>query len=315
MFLGLLFAISACFLWGLIFVVPYYLADYSLVEVVLGRYFTYGVLSALLFFSSGFSRIKRYNGRAWAAAFAFGLVSNLFYYLGLVAGLRFLSPTLTVLLVGLAPLGIAFYGNWHSKDLAFRSLVIPALSISLGLILVHATEVDWSFQGRSSGQIVLGFFGVMTALMAWVWYAVQNARFLKKNQNILPSEWATVMGVATLFWTLLIGGILAVGLKEEVNLSKFFVLSSATLRYFVGASILGVLCSWVGCYLWSRASVYLPLFLMGPLLVFEVLFGLLFVYLYKGVLPSGIETLGVATMIGGILMSLNAFRKRQVAEK
>ena len=312
MFIGLLFAVSACFVWGLIFVIPQYLSDFSAVEVVLGRYLSYGVLSALLFFRTGLTRIRRYTARAWVIAFTFALVSNLVYYLGLVMGLRFASPTLAVLIVGMAPIVIALYGNWQAREIAYRDLVIPCLWIGFGLVLINVTEVDWSFKAASLSEYLLGLIGILAALVSWSWYAVNNARFLKRHPNIPASEWSTVIGVATLFWALLIGSIFAIGMKDELNVSKFLNLSPETLRFFTGAAVLGVVCSWLGCFLWSRASVYLPISLMGPLLIFETLFGLLFVFLFARQLPSWIELAGVSSMVGGIILSVYSFRKRRV---
>jgi len=314
MFKGLLFAIGACCAWGFIFVIPQYLGHYSAVEVVLGRYLPYGILSFFLFFRIGIKRIRHYTSRVWIIAFVFTFLSNIVYYLGLVAGLRFASPTLAVLIVGIAPIVIAFYANWRAREIATRDLAIPCIWIGLGLILVNATEIDWSFKTKSFGQYLIGLTGALVALLAWSWYAVHNARFLKRNSHIPASEWSTVMGIATLFWVFLIGGIFAIGMKSELNISKFLTLSSETFRYFMGTAILGVVCSWLGCFLWSQASIYLPVSLMGPLLIFETLFGLLFVFLFQKQFPSWIELSGVSFMIGGILMSVNAFRKKRLYE-
>lgn len=310
MFIGLLFAVGACFVWGLIFIIPGYLSDYSATEVVLGRYLSYGILSALLFFRTGFGRIRRYTPKAWILAFVFALFSNLVYYLGIVAGLRFASPTLTVLIIGMAPILIALYGNWQTREIAYRDLAIPCLWIIFGLVLVNAIEVDWSFKATSLSQYLLGLAGILTALTAWSWFAVNNARFLKRHPHIPASEWSTVIGVATLFWALLIGGLFALCMPEEVYPPKFFNLSPQTLRYFGAVSVLGVVCSWLGCFLWSRASLFLPISLMGPLLIFETIFGLFFVYLFERQLPSWIELAGVSSMMGGILMSVYTFRKK-----
>jgi drug/metabolite transporter (DMT)-like permease len=315
MFVGLLFALGACCVWGLIFVVPQYLEDYSAVEIVLGRYFSYGLLSALVFFRTGFARVRRYPLKVWGTVGVFALVSNLIYYLGLVAGLRFASPTLAVLIIGMAPIVIALYGNWQAREVAFRDLIQPCIWIGFGLILVNATEVDWSFKAKSLGHYLFGLSGIVVALLGWSACAVHNARFLKRNPTIGASEWSTIMGVATLFWVLLIGGICAIGTKDEVNIAKFLVLSSDTIRYFTGAALLGIACSWLGCFLWSQASLYLPIFLLGPLLVFETFFGLLFVFLFQKQLPSWIELAGVCAMLGGIIMSVNAFRKKQLPER
>jgi drug/metabolite transporter (DMT)-like permease len=309
MFLGLLYAIGACFVWGLVFVVPQYLSDFSAVEVVLGRYFTYGILSLFLIFFAGKGQFKRYTVRAWGMAFLFALLSNLVYYLGLVAGLRFASPTLTVMIVGMAPLLIAFYGNWHARELPFRDLALPCLWIGLGLILVNAAAIDWSFQATTIGQYIIGLVGIFVALTAWSWYAVHNARFLKRHTHIPAGEWSTVLGMATLVWTLIFGFFFSFGNEEIIHLKKILTLSPEMLRYWGGVTILGVICSWIGCFLWSRATLFLPVALMGPLLLFEILFGMIFIFAFQSTLPSWLELGGATLMIVGILMSIFAFRK------
>ncbi len=312
MFLGLLFAISACLIWGLVFVIPIYLPDFSAIEVVLGRYFVYGIFSLVL--ASRITRLRKYTGRTWMVAFLFALVSNLVYYLGLVAGLRFATPTLTVLIVGMAPIVIAFYGNWKEREIAFRSLVLPCLLIGVGLVLINVIGIDWSFQESSFGKYLLGMLGVGVALLSWSWYAVHNARFLKRHPHIPANEWSTILGVATLVWTLLFALIFCTTSSRfyEIDLAKLFTLSSASLRYWGGVGILGALCSWVGCFLWSRASLYLPVSLMGPLLMFETLFGLLFVFLCERNTLSLLENSGIVAIVAGVLMSVLAFRRQRL---
>jgi drug/metabolite transporter (DMT)-like permease len=312
MFLGLLFAIGACFIWGFIFIVPSYLSDFSSVEVVLGRYGTYGILSLILFFRSGTKQIKRYTFKTWGFAFIFALFSNLVYYLGLVAGLRFASPTLTVLIVGMAPILIALYGNWQTREIAYRDLVIPCLWIAFGLILVNITEIDWSFKATTPLQYLWGIIGILIALFSWSGCAVYNARFLKRHLHLSISDWTNVIGVATFFWSLVVGILFALFAHEEMNFTRLLTISPLTLRYLGGALILGVLCSWLGCYLWNQASLHLPVSLMGSLLMFETLFGLLFVFFFHNRIPTWIEIAGITSMIAGIFMCIQAFRKKQI---
>jgi drug/metabolite transporter (DMT)-like permease len=283
------------------------------VEIVLGRYLSYGILSAMLFFKKGTKSLSRFTPKAWGLAFLFALISNIIYYLGIVAGLRFASSTLTILVVGMAPITISLYANFRTKEIAYRDLSLPCLWIGFGLVLVNITEVDWSFKAASLMQYFLGLAGIGAALVTWSLFAVHNARFLKRHPHIQAGEWTTIIGVATLCWTILIGCLFAISMPLEVNFSKFFTLSEKTLRYLGGVLLLGFLCSWVGCYLWSRASLYLPTSLMGALLIFETLFGLCFVFTFEKILPSWIELAGVASMVGGILMSIKSFRRKPTA--
>jgi len=313
MWLGLFYAISACFVWGMIFVIPEFLPDFTGVEIVLGRYLIYGILSCALFFRKGFSRVHLIPKKAWGMAFAFALLSNILYYLGIVAGVRFVSAPLTVLVIGMAPILIALYGNWHAREIPFVKLIFPCLGMAIGLVLINIAEVDWTFTAYSIQLYVLGVLGVFVGLFGWSWYAVHNARFLKRNPHIPSMEWSSIIGVCTLIWALAMGFLFAFVLHKDVEISKFIHWSSGTFRFLVGVLILGVICSWLGCYLWNRASVYLPVSLMGPFLIFESLFGLLFVYSVDSRFPSLLEVIGVVSMLAGILLSVHIFRRQKYA--
>lgn len=310
MWVGLLFAISACFVWGAIFVIPEFLSDFTGVELVLGRYLMYGTISSALFFRKGFEKARQVPKKAWVMAFIFALISNILYYFGIISGIRFASAPLTVLVIGMAPVVIAIYGNWRVREISFKSMILPGLWMIAGLVLVNVAEVDWSFKEYSLSQYLIGIVGVMVALLAWSWYVVHNARFLKRNPSILSTDWTTAIGVCTFFWVIMMGIAFSLILPKEVDLAKFGHWSNDLLRFLIGITILGAICSWLGCYLWNRASVYLPVSLMGPFLIFESLFGLLYVYFINFRMPSLLEIIGVISMLGGILLSVWLFRRQ-----
>lgn len=314
MIVGFLFALAACFVWGLIFVIPSLLADYTPLEVVVGRYGVYGLLSVCLAIRKGWGITRQYPLKAWVAAFIFAFISGVFYYIGIVIGIRYATAPVTVLVVGMAPIVIAFYGNWQTREVSFKSLILPCVGIGIGMILVNAMEIDWTFSTYSVKQYLLGLTGILAALASWSWYAVQNARFLKRHPEIHPSQWATVIGLATFFWSLVLVAIFSRGPSKEIDIMKLLTWSETSFRYLLGALTLGVICSWMGCFLWNRASTHLPVSLMGPFLIFETIFGLIFVFLYEFRIPTFLEILGVVSMLGGILLSIYLFRKEQVKE-
>lgn len=306
---GLIYALSACVIWGLIFVIPHSLTDFSALELTLGRYFSYGVFSAVLLLRRGAWHIRRFPLKAWSVALIFALFANVLYYAGVVVGLRYVSAPITVLIMGMCPILAAFYGNWHAKEVAFRKLVFPSICIVGGLVLVNFSEIDWSFQIRSFKEYIIGLLCAIGSVSSWGWYAVQNARFLKMHSHLPRSDWSTVIGVASLFWVLLFGAIIQLSPWPSLDLSKFAHLSPEIIHFFVGILILGMVCSWLGCYLWNQASSYLPLSLMGSLIIFETLFSLIFVFLVERRLPSPQEFLGIASMLIGILIAIRAISR------
>ena len=309
MFRGFIYALGACVVWGLIFVIPHFLTDFSAVELTLGRYLSYGLLSAVLLFRRGTWHARRFPLKAWGWAMMFALVANMFYYLAVVVGLRYVSAPITVLLLGMCPILVAFYGNWHSREISFKKLIFPSAWIVLGLGLVNFTEIDWTFQVQSFKEYFIGLLCVVSAIGGWSWYAVQNARFLKKHSNLPRGEWSTVIGVATLFWVIVFGAIMVIGPWHELDLPKFAHFTPENMHFLIGTLILGVICSWLGCYLWNEASSFLPLSLMGSLIIFETLFSLTFVFLMQRHLPSVYEYSGIAFMLTGILIAIRAISR------
>ncbi|NGX53316.1 MAG: Inner membrane protein YtfF [Chlamydiae bacterium] len=311
--MGLLYALGACFVWGLIFVIPHFLGDFSPIELTLGRYLCYGILSAVLFFRRGTFHLRRYSFKIWGTVLLFALISNMLYYVAVVFGLRYATAPVTVLLLGMCPILVAFYGNWHAREIAFRTLIIPAVCIGIGLILVNVSEIDWKFGGLyTARQYIWGLLAVISAVLGWSLYAVQNARFLKKNSDVARTDWATLIGMGTLFWVIIFGVVLLLWApQEQLNLSRFTHLSGGTLRFLGGVIILGVVSSWLGCYFWNQASTFLPMSLMGTLIIFETIFSLSLVFLVQLQMPTIWEFVGIAAMLAGIFTFMKSIPKPQ----
>lgn len=293
--LGLLFAMIACFLWGLIFVIPQFLSEFTAMEVIFGRYVTYGGISALLLLSRGWRGIAQFPPKAWMMAFTYALLANVLYYLGLIVALRFATPPVTVLILGMTPIVAALYANWHSRELTFKQLLFPSLSMAGGIILINVATVDWSFKEASLQEYLLGLACVLAALLCWSWYAVSNARFLKMHASIPRGQWATLIGIGSLVWVCALAAVLYFLMPQTLSLKHM-----ASTRFIGGALVLGIVCSWMACSFWNRASSYLPMALMGALIIFETIFGIIFVFIYETRMPSLMEVVGMTMMMAGI---------------
>ncbi|KAA5997585.1 DMT family transporter [Pantoea sp. M_5] len=67
---------------------------------------------------------------------------------------------------------------------------------------------------------------------------------------------------------------------------------------------IGLLCSWLGSLCWNAASQRLPTVLMGPLIVFEILFGLLWTFLWHQRWPPLLTVIGIACLMAGVLWAM-----------
>ena len=154
-------------------------------------------------------------------------------------------------------------------------MIIPSLLILIGLVVVNIPHFKTT---SSPSSYSLGLVCSFAALIAWSWYVVANSRFLKHHPEVKSSDWATLVGVATLFWVLVFALFLALFFENQLHMEKYLTLNFELKRFLLGSLILGLLCSWIGGGLWNRASLYLPVSLAGQLMIFETVFGVIFVY-------------------------------------
>lgn len=309
MFKGILFILSACLIWGLIFVIPTLIEGFSPLEVALGRYFFYGILSLVLFLIFSYRNLLNYPFKIWFQAFLFAFVVNIAYYTTLVFAIQYSNAALTTLIAGISPVSIALYGNWKNKEESFSKLIFPALLMILGLLIVNLDAFFDAQAFQFSFLFILGVMGAFIALGAWTWFVEANSRFLRKHPSITNYDWSTLMGLATLTWVIIIASLWVIFTQDTAQFQKYFSLSYALKGYLIGTAVLGLLCSWVGSYLWNSGCNLLPLSLSGQLTIFETIFGLFFVYLIEQRLPTYWEGSGITLMLLAIIYSLNSLAK------
>ena len=299
MFRGIIFALAACLIWSLIFVVPQFLQGFSAIEIAIGRYLFYGLISCLFFLKS---RI-RYPFAIWKKAIAFSFLFSIGYYPFVVLSLRYSTPAICALVLGITPITISFYGNWRQKECSFRSLLLPSLLILIGLIIINAPHLQNSAAPSSH---LLGLGCALCALISWSVYAVANSRFLKETPDLKSGDWSTLLGVATLFWCIAFGVLFG----GQIDLQRYMTPSTELTQFLIGCAILGLFCSWVGAFCWNRASFYLPVSLAGQLTIFETIFGVIFLYSLEQRLPPLLESIGMLFLLGAVLLGIRQFAQR-----
>jgi drug/metabolite transporter (DMT)-like permease len=303
-FNGVLFALGACFIWGLIFVVPQFMIGFSPIEVALGRYSLYGVISFTIFLRALARGACRHSQAIWSKALYFSLISTIVYYTFVVLSLRYSSPAMCALILGTSPIMIAFYGNWREREVSFKSLLLPSILIIAGLLIINLPHLQAS---EVPSFYILGLVFSFLAAIAWSTYVLINSKFIKRHPEVCPSEWSTLLGVSTLFWVALCTAILAIFFKEQLHFEKYFILNEELIRFLGGSAILGLLCSWVGAFLWNKASISLPISLAGQLTIFETIFGVLFVYIVSQTIPCFRESIGIAVLLTAIIYGIKKF--------
>lgn len=307
MFKGIAFALGACLIWGLIFVVPSFMQGFTSVEIALARYFFYGLISLPIYVFMALRKgTVHYTRKIWYTAFKFTLLSSFIYYTCVVLALKNATPAISALILGVAPIAISVYGNWKERECSFKSLILPSIFILIGLILIN---IPHFYRNEQIKMHIWGLFCSIGALVSWTWYAVANARFLKRNPQIPTNEWATLMGMTNLFWVCLFASLLSLFFADHFGMEKYMTPSSELFDFIIGAAILGLLCSWVGGYFWNQACVFLPVSFAGQLTIFETLFGLLYVFTAEGRLPTLLECIGALLFFLAVGYSIHSFTR------
>ncbi|MEG0037505.1 MAG: DMT family transporter, partial [Victivallaceae bacterium] len=155
-FSGVLYSLGACFLWGLVFVVPQFLSQYKDIEIVLGRYLIFGLASLIGALISNRNFFKMYSFKIWRTGFIWGVLTNPVYYLGIVIGLRYAGPAITVVMTGLTPLTVLFYSNLKSKEVPQVTVAIISVVVIGGVLLTNLSILEQPIISTSFWKSIVG---------------------------------------------------------------------------------------------------------------------------------------------------------------
>ncbi|CAN5868952.1 DMT family transporter [soil metagenome] len=316
---GVLAALGAGLLWGLVFVTPLMLPDYPGVILSFGRYTAFGLIALVPAWFDR-QRISTLRRQDWIAALKLALVGNIIYYAALATAIQLADAPLPTMLIGTLPVVIAICSNWSpqqpSERIAWRTLALPLLVIALGLMLVNAAELRHLDGKRSLADYLCGGLIALVAVAAWTWYPIMNGRYMKVYTHISPTSWATAQGLMTLPLALLgfaLYGLLAhygylTGAGSTVA-HYAFPLGDQPEKFMAVMLLLGFSASWLGTLLWNYASQKLPTSLAGSLIVFETLAALLYTFILRGSFPAPQILMGVVMLCSGVALAVRAFQR------
>ncbi|HEY8605709.1 MAG TPA: DMT family transporter [Noviherbaspirillum sp.] len=317
MLIGLLCALGAGLLWGLVFVAPLMLSDYPGLVLSFGRYIGFGVIALLPAWLDR-RNIAALQRADWVAALKLSLVGNILYYAALATAIQLADAPLPAMLIGTLPVVISIFSNWKpghpSEAIAWKRLAPSLLIIFGGLMLVNASELGNLDGSRTPADYALGCLIALGALAAWTWYPIMNARHLKQNPHIRSSTWATAQGLATL--PLALAGFIGYGIWVAAADGGYDYPLGPRPLPFIGLMLtLGLCASWLGTLLWNKASQRLPTSLAGQLIVFETLSALLYAFLRRGEMPALQVLAGILMLCVGVMLGMQAFQRAQARSR
>ena len=117
--------------------------------------------------------------------------------------------------------------------------------------------------------------------------------------------WATAQALVTL--PVSIVGYIAACAWLNTQTPDFSLPFGPRPAVFIGLMIaIAVLCSWVGALCWNVASQRLPTVILGPLIVFETLAGLLYTFLLRQEMPPILTLSGITLLVIGVVIAVRS---------
>lgn len=305
---GVLYALLAGLMWGLIFVGPLIVPEYPAVLQSTGRYLALGLIAVPLAWL-GRARLRQLNRRDWFTALALTMMGNLIYYVCLASAIQRTGAPVTTMIIGTLPVVIPVFANllYSQRDgkLAWSKLAPALICIGIGLACVNIAELSHGLQDFNWIRYTSGIALALVSVVCWAWYALRNARWLRENPDKHPMMWATAQALVTLPVSLL-GYVAACGWLSTQPEGFPLPFGPRPLVFITLMIAIAVLCSWVGALCWNIASQRLPTVILGPLIVFETLAGLLYTFILRQNVPPLLTLSGIALLVLGVVIAVRA---------
>ena len=312
MWLGVLCGLLAGAMWGMVFIVPKLLPAFSPWEMALGRYLAYGAI-ALAVMLPRLRGILGKLGRADYMALARqALAGNLVYYVLLAFAVKLAGVGPTSLIIGVLPISVTLLGRQAHDTVPFRKLLLPLLLVAAGIACINIDLFsDTSPTAHANaGDKALGVLFAVGALACWTWYAIDNARYLKKNPNFSSNEWSALYGISSGLMSAAIALAVYGAFGDRIAYAAGAAAAGGPARdwlyFWMVSSLLALGASMIGNNLWNMASRLVPITLSGQLIVFETLFALLYGFIYDHRWPRTLEICAIALLISGVAWAVSA---------
>ena len=314
---GVLYALLAGLMWGLIFVGPLLVPEYPAVLQSMGRYLALGLIALPLAWL-GRARLRQLNGKDWWTALALTMMGNLIYYFCLASAIQRTGAPVSTMIIGTLPVVLPVCANllYSQRDgkLPWRRLFPALICIALGLVCVNVAELQHGLPDFSPWRYGSGIVLALIAVVCWAWYALRNARWLRENPDKPPMMWATAQALVTLPLSL-VGYIAACWWLQGQHLNFPLPFGPRPAVFIALMLAIAVLCSWGGALCWNVASQRLPTVILGPLIVFETLAGLLYTFLLRQSLPPLLTLSGILLLVLGVVSAVRARPEKPVLQE
>jgi len=288
-------------MWGLVFLAPALVGGFTPLQLTTARYLFYGLAAAALVAPGWRTLVARIGRAEWMALIWLSLVGNVLYYVLLSNAVQLGGIAMTSLVIGFLPVLVTIAGSRERGAVPLQRLMPSILLCTAGTLCIGWQALALPTSGFVPTQVV-GLACAVGALLAWTCYAVGNARWLVRLDNVSAHDWNLLTGVVT-------------GAMSLALVPFSLILSSADHSPGEWAKLAGVaaglasFASILGNSLWNRMSQLLPLALVGQMILFETLFALFYGFLWERRLPTLLEIVAFLFVACGVFSCLRAHRR------
>jgi drug/metabolite transporter (DMT)-like permease len=309
---GVLFALAAGLMWGLVFIGPLLLPEYPASLQAFGRHIAFGVIALPLAWLDR-QKLRQLTRTDWLEAMKLTAVGSIIYYLFLASAIQRAGGPLPTMIIGTLPVVIAITSQLRvaapgarvEARLPWARLWPSLLLMGAGIALVNQVELE-QLQRQPHADVWRYAFGgglAICAVACWTWYPLRNAEWLRAHPDRNPRSWSTAQGVATLPMAVLGYALAWAWLSFSGN--AFAMPLGPTPAKFVGLMLaIGLFASWLGSVCWNEASQRLPPALAGQLIAFEALAALTYMYWLRREWPGTLTLTGVAFLVMGVALAV-----------
>lgn len=318
--LGIIFAIISGSLWGLIFIGPLLIPEYPSILQASGRYIVFGLISLLLSWNDR-KRLLMLLPQDWIEATKLVLTGHLLYYACLTSSIQRIGAPISTAIIGTLPVLIILITHIFknskqtlNQKLPNYAVIMSIFFMGIGLLCVNIAELQSAHFSFSVWEYIIGILLAIISVICWAWYALRNAYWLRTHPYNQPITWANAQGIVTFPLSFCVYCIICIYSKYVQ--SEFILPFGPRPIFFIVLMILiGFCCSWLGTFFWNEASQRLPSTLIGPLIVFETIAGLIYTFIHRQSWPSPLILIGVLLLILGVIFILCVQNCRYFVEK
>jgi drug/metabolite transporter (DMT)-like permease len=291
---GITAGISSGIFWGLPFLVPSILDSFSTLEIVIGRFFFFGITS-LIFLPSAYKLFTSLSLKDKFLIVALSATGFSLYSLCLFAAVKYTDGIISSLVVGTIPLIIVLVSKPKFNKLLFAGLIL----ILLGLFFLLIFPVLSNMMIIKSSNLI-GLLLLLAAIFMWVWFAIYSTKFLHRNPKINTRNYTSLIGITNL--------ILVSPAIFFIDGISVITHSPKLPSYLLWTAILGIGASWIANWLWAFCSKHCPSSISGILIVSETVFGLTYSFIFQQRLPRIHETTAIILLIIGVIFTVRSQR-------